>query len=88
MKQMTLTLLAALFTFASFAQPEKAYPRTITVNGSAELEIVPDEIDVWVTLKEYEKKGSGKVAIETIRQDFLKKVRSLGLPDTAVSIAG
>src|SRR5438045_779980 len=64
------------------------YPRTITVNGSAETEVVPDEIYVQVDLKEYEKKGSGKVTIDRIRQDFLAAVRSLGLPDSTISVAG
>jgi uncharacterized protein YggE len=64
------------------------YPRTITVNGSAEMEITPDEIYVQVYLKEYEKKGSGKVGIEKIRQEFLTAVRSLGLPDTAITVSG
>ncbi|MGZ3882474.1 MAG: SIMPL domain-containing protein [Flavisolibacter sp.] len=63
------------------------FPKTITVSGSAEMEIVPDEIYVMVDLKEYEKKGQGKVAIDKIRQDFLSAVRSLGLPDSAVSVA-
>ena len=63
------------------------YPKTITVTGSAEMEIVPDEIYVMVDLKEYEKKGSGKMSIDKIRQDFLAAVRSLGLPDSAVSVA-
>ncbi|MER3465417.1 MAG: hypothetical protein C4329_14425 [Chitinophagaceae bacterium] len=63
------------------------YPRTITVNGSAEMEIVPDEIYVQVVLKEYDKKGTGKITIDRIRQDFLTAVRSLGLPDSSVSVA-
>ena len=63
------------------------YPKTITVTGSAEMEIVPDEIYVMVDLKEYEKKGQGKVTIDKIRQDFLAAVRSLGLPDTSISVA-
>jgi uncharacterized protein YggE len=41
-----------------------------------------------VYLKEYEKKGAGKVSIDKIRQNFLAAVRSLGLPDTAVSVSG
>lgn len=73
----------------SFAQNViNPYPRTLTANGSAEMEIVPDEIYVQVYLKEYEKKGSGKVPVDKIRQDFLTAVRSLGLPDDAVSVSG
>lgn len=82
-------LVASIFTgFSSFAQERAPYPRTITVSGSAETEITPDEIFVQVTLKEYEKKGGGKVAIDKIRQDFLSAVRSLGIHDTAINIAG
>lgn len=88
MKHALFFVAAALFSFALFAQEKNPYPRTITVNGSAEIEIIPDEIYVQVYLREYEKKGSGKVTIDKIRQEFLTDVRSLGLPDTAVSVSG
>jgi uncharacterized protein YggE len=82
---MTAVLCFSVSKAQTVANP---YPKTITVNGSAEMEIVPDEIYVMVDLKEYEKKGSGKVSIDKIRQDFLTAVRSLGLPDSSVSVAG
>lgn len=89
MKSMILFLTASILAMSSFAQNVvNPYPRTITVNGSAEMEITPDEIYVQVDLKEYEKKGSGKVTIDKIRQDFLVAVRSLGLPDSSIVIAG
>ncbi|NTS40509.1 SIMPL domain-containing protein [Flavisolibacter sp. BT320] len=88
MKQVLFFAAALMMTAFSFAQDKNPYPRTITVNGSAEMEIVPDEIYVQVYLKEYEKKGSGKVTIDKIRQSFLTAVRSLGLPDSAVSVSG
>lgn len=88
MKQLFLFLSSALLSFSSFAQERNPYPRTITVNGSAEMEIVPDEIYVQVYLKEYEKKGGSKITIDKIRQDFLTAIRSLGLPDTAISVSG
>lgn len=89
MNRFLILTMTVLFFNASHAQQVvvNPYPKTITVNGSAELEIVPDEIYVMVDLKEYEKKGQGKVAIDKIRQDFLVAVRSLGLPDSAVSVA-
>src|SRR4051812_18878490 len=87
MKNVFLLLASALLTVSSFAQERNPYPRTITVNGSAEIEVTPDEIYVQVDLKEYDKKGSGKVSIDKIRQDFLTAVRSLGLPDSAVTVA-
>lgn len=88
MKRVLFLLAGVLFTVLSFAQERNPYPRTITVNGSAEMDIIPDEIYVQVYLKEYEKKGSGKVSIYKIRQNFLTAVRSLGLPDTAISVSG
>ncbi len=63
------------------------FPKTITVTGSAEMEVTPDEIYVQVTLKEYEKKGSGKVSIEKIKSDFLTAVKSLGIADSNITIA-
>lgn len=81
-------LLLMLFSFIETkAQTANPFPKTITVTGSAEMEIVPDEIDVNVDLKEYEKKGQGKISIDKIRQDFLIAVRSLGLPDSNISVA-
>ncbi len=88
MKRIFFFVTATLMTFSLFAQERNPFPRTITVNGSAEMEIIPDEIFVQVYLKEYEKKGGGKITIDKIRQDFLTAVRSLGLPDTAVSVSG
>lgn len=89
MKTMYLLLMSSLLSLTGFAQNNvNPYPRTITVNGSAEMEITPDEIYVQVYLKEYEKKGSGKIAIDKIRQDFLTAVRLLGLPDSSVTVSG
>ena len=89
MKSFSLFLISSIIAMSSFAQTNvvNPYPRTITVIGSAEMEITPDEIYVQVDLKEYEKKGAGKVTIDKIRQEFLAAVRSLGLPDSAVVIA-
>ncbi|HUC81996.1 MAG TPA: SIMPL domain-containing protein [Flavisolibacter sp.] len=89
MKTVYLFIVSSMLAFSSFAQNVvNPYPRTITVNGSAEIEITPDEIYVQVLLKEYEKKGGGKIGIEKIRQDFLTAVRSLGLPDSSVTVSG
>lgn len=87
MKQFVAALFLTFFSVASFAQERNPYPRTITVSGSAEMEMTPDEIYVQVHLKEYEKKGGGKVSIDKIRQDFLTAVRTLGLPDSAITVS-
>jgi len=89
MKTMFLFLASSILTLTSFAQySTNPYPKTISVNGSSEMEIVPDEIYVQVDLKEYEKKGQGKMTIDKIRQNFLTAIRSMGLPDSSLVIAG
>ena len=88
MKKLCLSFLFALSVALSFAQSEKnPFPKTITVTGSAEIEIIPDEIYVQVDLKEYEKKGQGKISLETIRKSFLNNVRAIGIPDSLISVA-
>lgn len=82
-----LALLIVVFAGAKAQTVVNPYPKTITVTGSAEMEIVPDEIYVNVDLKEYDKKGQGKVSIDKIRQDFLGAVRSLGIADSNISVA-
>lgn len=62
------------------------FPKTITVSGSAEMEIIPDEINVNVELKEYQKKGEVKKDIETIKKQFLESAKAVGVPDSAISI--
>src|SRR5688572_21846646 len=62
------------------------FPKTITVSGSAEMEIIPDEINVNVELKEYQKKGEVKKDIETIKRQFLESAKTVGVPDSAISI--
>ena len=85
-KFITLGILTMMITGIA-AQNPVPYPKTINVSGTAELEIIPDEIYVIVTLREYEKKNSGKKDLETVKIAFLNACRSIGLPDTAVTIA-
>jgi uncharacterized protein len=80
-------LFSTFFTNAQTQATVNPYPKTISVNGSAEMEIVPDEIYVQVDLKEYKKKGENKVELEKIKSDFLAKCSSIGLPDSTISIA-
>lgn len=51
------------------------------------MEIVPDEIYVAIELKEYDKKGAGKIGLEAIKTDFLRLCKQAGLPDSVISIA-
>jgi uncharacterized protein len=86
MKKIGALLLACFSIGIVKAQNASPFPKTIQVNGSAEMEIVPDEIYVEVTLKEYDKKGSGKVDIDKIKSGFLSAYKSLGMPDSLISV--
>lgn len=46
-------------------------PKKIEVTGSAEMEIVPNEIYMTFTLKEYLDATKKKVKLESIKTDFL-----------------
>ena len=92
MKQLLFLVMAAGLSCGSMAQQTLSllpnpFPKTISVTGSAEMEIIPDEIYVQVDLKEYEKKQQGKTGLESIKTDFLNNCKVIGLPDSAISIA-
>jgi uncharacterized protein YggE len=89
MKQLIAVLLFTNFAFAKAQTPPTCnpYPKTITVTGSAEMEIVPDEIYVQVDLREYKKKGENKTELEKSKSDFLEKCKVAGISDSAISIA-
>jgi uncharacterized protein YggE len=80
--------LCTLISISAFSQQDNKIQRTINVNGTAEMEIVPDEIYVQVELREYDKKGAGKIDIETIKNNFLKAAKSIGLTETDLSVQG
>jgi hypothetical protein len=90
MKQLCAFLLVIFVSDFSFAQTQAnkdLFPKTISVTGKAEMEIVPDEIYVQVDLREYKKKGEEKILLETIKAEFLRHCKSIGLPDSAITIA-
>ena len=92
MKQ--LIIIASIIFIAASANAQQVqpfiasnpFPKTITVNGSADMEIIPDEIYVNIELKEYQKKSEAKKDIEVIKSAFLESCRIVGIPDSAVSI--
>ena len=89
MKKIFSVFAAALFFHTAMAQlpaPATPFPKTITVSGSAEMEIIPDEIYVNIELKEYQKKGEVKKDIEIIKTRFLQACQAAGIPDSAISI--
>ncbi len=62
--------------------------KTINASGTAEMEVVPDEIYVQVQLREYDKKGGSKIDIDAIKNDFLKAAASIGLNENDISVQG
>lgn len=88
MKKIITSVLAVAFLFSAKAQyaENQVRQRTINVSGTAELEVVPDEIYVQVDLREYDKKGNGKVDIESIKSNFIKAATSIGIADTNITV--
>ncbi|MBX2922993.1 MAG: SIMPL domain-containing protein [Chitinophagaceae bacterium] len=89
MKRIFLALSFVTTVSATSAQVNTAihpFPKTIQVTGSAEMEVVPDEIFVQVDLREYEKKGAGKIAIEIIKKKFLEACIAAGIAEADISV--
>ena len=89
MKRLFFLLLIVIAAQDSNAQVNPSgnlYPKTISVNGTAEMEIVPDEIYINIELEEYQKRGENKKDLESIRNKFLEACKAAGIPDTAISI--
>ena len=82
----TLAISALFFTktFVSDAQQvimEKPLVKKIEVNGSAEQEVLPDEIFVNITLREYfkDKDNKNKVDIMALEKQLQKAVEEAGI---------
>ena len=88
MKKILIIFTACMFAMHGIAQETKPAQRTISVNGSSEMEVVPDEIYVQVDLREYTKKNGDKVDINTIKNNFLEACKSIGLTEKEVTVQG
>lgn len=87
MKRSFLLIAFIGIACAVIAQQAPApYPKTITVSGSAEMEIIPDEIFVNIEIREYQKRGESKKDIETLKTQFFNACKSAGIHDSLVSI--
>jgi uncharacterized protein YggE len=86
MKQILIAFMAYMFTIPAIAQDVKQIQRTISVSGSSEIEVVPDEIYIQVDLREYTKKNGDKVDINTIKNNFLEACKSIGLTEKEVTV--
>jgi uncharacterized protein YggE len=88
MKKLILLSALCLLFSAAYNQQNAAnpLPKTISVSGSAEMEIIPDEIYVNIVIREYQKRGDDKKELETLKNDFLTACKSAGIADSAISI--
>src|SRR3954470_11781857 len=86
MKKILIAFALAMLAQHTIAQETKPIQRTISVNGSSEIEVVPDEIYVQVDLREYNKKNGDKVDINSIKNNFLEACKSIGLTDKDVTV--
>jgi len=86
-KLILLTVLCPVFMLAKSQQPSaNPFPKTISVSGSAEMEVIPDQIFVNIVLREYQKRGEDKKELEAIKTDLLNACKAASLPDSVVSI--
>jgi len=81
MKKLMFIPAIILFACASvFAQNDKNQKqKTIEVKGSAEMEIIPDEIYLRIALKEY-KDGSRKIDINQLESGLVSAIKKVGIP--------
>jgi len=86
-------LLGAISTF-SFAQTNLVMPtpqRKIQVTGSAEMEVIPDELYFNISIREYyndEKNQKDKVVITMLEKQLTKAITDAGLSREALSVSG
>ena len=74
MKRLLIALVALTFALPVFAQEEENY---IQVNGTSEMEIVPNQFYLSITLDEGDTKG--KQAIELQREQMIAVLKTLGI---------
>lgn len=90
-KVLTFLVPFGLGAFASTAQQvivEKPQPKKIEVTGSAEEEVLPDEIYVSISLREYfkDKDNKNKTDIMVLEKQLQKAVEEAGIPKESLTI--
>jgi uncharacterized protein YggE len=63
-------------------------PKKVVVTGSAELDVEPDQVDVYFVLAEYINNRKEKVMMEPIRKEFLKACADAGIPKDSIRLDG
>jgi uncharacterized protein len=75
-----LISFCTIFFNATMAQTENFSVKKIEVIGSAEMEVIPDEIYLSISLREYMKDLKTKITIDRLEQDLYKAITKIGLP--------
>lgn len=88
MKKLILGVIVSTLCMNAMAQNATPFQRTVSSSGTAEIEVVPDEIYVQVVLKEYKLKNGNKVNIDKIKNDFLAACKSMGLTEKDIAVQG
>ena len=85
---MRLNILIVLFLIATttFAQEVFKGEHFIEVTGSAEMEVEPNEIFLFIRLREFEE-NRAKVSLEKLDQDFLQAVKAANIDRKNLTIA-
>lgn len=81
-----LLLIISNLAIAQTTTDLKDKVKKIEVTGSAELEVVPDEIYVNFTLQEYYNKTKEKINIDAIQKDFLDRCTKAGITKDRIQI--
>lgn len=75
MKKMLMLLAVLWFTLTASAQSDGQ--RYVQVNGAAEMELVPDEIYLSITINERDSKG--KITVEEQQREMIAALKQLGV---------
>lgn len=78
MKHLIASIIFVCVTTAVFAQTTPLYQKKISVTGTSEMEVVPDEIYFRVVLKEYQK-DKNKVLMEKLEKELNQAVTAAGI---------
>lgn len=78
MKHLITSIVFICACASAFAQPEALTQKKISVTGTAEMEVVPDEIYFRVVLKEY-LKDKNKVPLEKLEKELNQATTAAGI---------
>ena len=86
MKTHLLAILLIGLRMVAISQNANTAVKTIEVTGSAEMEIIPNQIYVSFDLREYDSRGNGKTPIAVIKENFLSYCRKVNIEDSLIAL--